>query len=249
MGFFSKLKKKVKKLVLDLPLTGISGLITKSALITPRLIKTDPVGSATKAIVLGGIAAAALSPATAGRAAVSLIPKSVVGKVGAAFTGITVGTVLVKSPKARKAVSQAPKTFIQTGLTGGEIIADVIETGKPKVGAKEALITGGLLAGGIVAAVGAVAVVKSIKKLPSILPLDKTIVPAIVPEKAIGLEGEIPILPETATITTGKKPYKRRRAKKTPSIRQSVRINIINKPRNTGLRITNKRYLNAELLC
>src|SRR4030042_1166163 len=57
-----------------------------------------------------------------------------------------------------------------------------------------------------------------------------------------------PIIPDTQTITTGRKAYKRRTTTKTPSLRQSVRVNIINNPVTTGLRITNKRFINERIL-
>lgn len=189
-----------------------------------RTIRTTAVASA---VVVGG-------GTSAGRTFVAktLIPKTPKGllKIPLAVTGLT---VLATSRKARKSVDVA--TDPTTWVKGGEIIGETIETGKPPLSPKEALLTGGLLAGGVV---GAVAVTKGLDSLPS-----------IIPEKPVGQSNQIPLTPATATITTGKKKYKRRKAKKTPSVRQSVKINIINKPRNTGFRITNKRYLNKELLC
>ena len=63
-------------------------------------------------------------------------------------------------------------------------------------------------------------------------------------EKPVGVEGEAPILPETTTISSGKRRYKRRTAKKTPSVRQSVRVNVIANPKSTGMKIINKKYIN-----
>lgn len=195
-----------------------------------RTVRTTALASA---VLLGGGTAV-------GRTilAKAVVPKSIGGlaKIPIVITG---GTVLFKSKKARKVVD----TFTDptTAIRGGEIIAETIETGKPGVSVKEAVVGGGLLAGAVV---GGLAIVKGSQILPDLLP-DKQ----LIKEKPLGIEGETPITPQTATITTGKKKYKRRKVKKSPSVRQSVRVNIINRPTNTGLRITNKRYLNKELLC
>lgn len=266
MRFFKKLKKKVKSVGRDIgggldllsatfshPITaskGYSALLTgkrkKGAKILygvtkktkkegakktiARTVRTTAVASA---LLLGG--GTATGRTIVGKA---VIPKSIGGiaKIPLIITGTT---ILAKSKKARKVVDVA--TDPTTAIRGGEIIAETIETGKPDVSVKEALVGGGLLAGAVVGGIG---VVKGAKMLPDILPKDK-----LISEKPLGIEGETPLTPETATITTGRKPYKRRRAKKTPSVRQYVRVNIVNKPSNTGIRITNKRYLNRELLC
>lgn len=200
-----------------------------------RTVRTTAVASA---VLLG-------AGTTAGRTIVSkaLIPKSIGGiaKIPLAVTGVT---VLAKSKKARKTVDVA--TDPSTWVKGGEIIGETIETGKPPVTIKQALVGGGLIAGAVV---GGVAVAKGIKKIKE----DPLIFRApqgeqLITEKPLGIEGETPILPETTTISPTRKAYKRRRAKKTPSVRQSVRINIVNKSKATGIKIS-KRYLKQELLC
>jgi len=178
----------------------------------------------------------------------ALIPKTPLGFITKPLLGITAVTALIKSPKLRGKVKEAPVFLAEKAVTGGEIIADVVE-GDSKVSIKDALITGGLVAGGVVA--GAVIVPKVIEKVKSfgddkVIVEEKPILPTT-KEKVIG-EAQSPILPETQSITPTKTTSKRRRAKKTPSVRQSVRINIINKPVGISSRITNKRFISQELL-
>jgi len=61
-----------------------------------------------------------------------------------------------------------------------------------------------------------------------------------------GIQGQSPILPETAKITPTKTASKRRRATKPQSVKQSVKINIINRSTSTGIR--NRTYLKERLL-
>ena len=110
----------------------------------------------------------------------------------------------------------------------------------------EAWKTAGLLGAGLILGAGAPAIIEKGKEIFAET-FDVVDVPPekqLVKEKPIGIEGEAPLAPETATITTGKKPYKRRRKKIAPSVRQSVKINIINQPRTSQ----SNRYLNANPL-
>ena len=70
----------------------------------------------------------------------------------------------------------------------------------------------------------------------------------LISEKPLG-EEDAPITAETTTITTGKAPSKPRKKKKTPSVRQSVKINIIASPRAIGQQLINKKYIKNEMLC
>jgi hypothetical protein len=103
---------------------------------------------------------------------ISLIPKTIALKVGKAFVkrpikstakalgGITAGTVLVKSPKARKAVRKLPSQAVR----GGEIIAAQIEGKGKGIGIGKAILAGGLAAGGVVAAAKILPAVKKLIK-------------------------------------------------------------------------------------
>lgn len=55
------------------------------------------------------------------------------------------------------------------------------------------------------------------------------------------------ILPATTTVSPSRASYRRRTAQKTPSVIQSVRINVINRPVTTGFRVTNKRYIKERI--
>lgn len=160
--------------------------------------------------------------------------------------GVAVGVpMLASSPKLVSGIFSAGKELpsFGTGLGGviegkktiGEFLTEhpILSTaaavvGVAAVGKVAAPVIGGALAGR--------------KKVAIIQTESQT------PVATGGLTGTSPILPQTQAITTGKRRYKRRTAKKTPSVRQSVRVNIINKPRATGMRIYNKRYINQPLL-
>ncbi len=80
---------------------------------------------------------------------------------------------------------------------------------------------------------------------------EKALVPETKPAQEsliTGEEGQTPLTPETTTVSTGKRRYKRRRAPKMPQVRQSVRVNVISRPVATGIRVTNKRYINERIL-
>jgi hypothetical protein len=67
----------------------------------------------------------------------------------------------------------------------------------------------------------------------------------LVKEKPLG-SGETAPVAETTTITSGKARSKARRKRNIPQIRQSVRLNILNNA--VGQKISNKRYINNEIL-
>ena len=181
----------------------------------------------------------------------AIIPKTIKGKILGITAGFLGGGILLESKKAREFVKETavgvlgkPEEVIGFGIQVGKFIEDEKEE-QPGVleGFKKAGIVGGLAALGIGAVVVAPKVIEKVKEWREGRPEEQ-----LVKEKPIGIEGESVITPETTTITTGRKPYKRRKAKITPSVRQSVRVNIINKAIGTGMRITNKRYLSQELL-
>ena len=165
-----------------------------------------------------------------GKALTKLAPTTIPKAIGLA----TVGGVLLTSPKARKVAGGFIEDPTKIGRGAGEIIE-----GK-EVGFIEALKTGGLIGAGVVTGVGAVKLIEKVKGIGGIGEI-----PTLA-EKAVGItNGTSPILPQRQVVTPTRKAYKRRREIKTPSIRQSVRVNVIASPRAS---ITNKRYLNERLL-
>ena len=179
MGFLKSLKKGIAKT----PLGGISGLVVKSLNVTPGLIKKSPVKAAKRSAILLGAGTAALNPVGAASIATKLIPTTLKGKVLGTFSAITGATVLAKSKKARKVVSKAPETFVKTATTGGTIIAKTIETGKPGISTKDALVTGGLAAGAVVGGVAIARTAKAVKE-KALVPGAVAALPTPLPQKS-----------------------------------------------------------------
>ena len=150
------------------------------------------------------------------------------------------------------AAGAGPK-IVKTLFTAGKVTGEVITGEKALTAETIAEVGKGL---GIVAGVGAVGVVagvigKKILEKKEEAAVEAQLIPEkpeLIPEKAVGIEGEVPLTPETAPLTEKKRVYKPRRAKKVPSVRQYVRINIISKPSAIGMRIINKRYISQEIL-
>lgn len=145
--------------------------------------------------------------------------------------------------------SGAAPTIIKTLFKAGKVTGEVITGEKALTAETIAEVGKGI---GVLAGVGAVgAAVGIIGKKVLEKKAEVVVVPEGIPliqEKAIGIPGETPITPETAPITKKKRAYKPRRAIKTPSVRQTVKINILNKPSAIGMKITNKRYISQEIL-
>lgn len=165
-----------------------------------------------------------------------LIPKTLKGAIIGTTAALLGGGYLLESPTAREfaveTVTDLPKAMEKTFELGQEL-GRVMEGEAELPEVSEGLKAAGLLGAGAVLATGLIVggeeIIEKVKEFE--------------PEKQIGIAKESPILPETVDIAKKRKPYKRRRATKTPSIRQSVRINIINDL--VGQKITNKRYLNV----
>lgn len=208
------------------------------------------------AVPAAGLVIAAGAGGRAASLAKSLVPATIKGKVITGTSALIGYGVLKSSPKAQKTVEKAivslpdkPSKIIGLGKGIGQVIEK-----KKKFTAKDvgkALAVAGIVGG---AAAGAAVILPKIKEK---FTKEKAVVPEVSPgvfeatpeqaqqlvkEKPIGIEGT-PQTPQTTKITTGRKPYKRRRAKKTPSVRQSVRVNVIN--RSTGIRNTN--YIKERL--
>lgn len=156
-----------------------------------------------------------------------------------AFVGGAFGTgVLQKSPTAKEAVGSAfdPSKILEKGHKIGEKIEK--EPEKKKSRALDLVKGAGV--GGLVAGTGALLLPK-LKKEDRIKPLPT---PSIPMEK----QPTSPILPQTTKVSPTKTRSKRRRATKTPQVRQSVSIKINNSSKSTGVRIS-KKYLNERVLC
>ncbi len=155
----------------------------------------------------------------------AIIPKTLRGKVTASVLTLTGGTILAKSPKARKATKTAIPKIAKSPFVAGDIIAEVIETGKAPVSAKTALLTGGALAGAVV---GGVAIAKGVKavKEKALVPMGQLPAGIQTPDKQIiespvGMKKEKAVKDDVATM---------------PSI--DIDINLTNKQ-------SNKRFINT----
>ncbi len=247
MGFFKSLIE-----TRFFPAIGISGLTTAKRLII------QPAKEIKRAVVETAVGLSVIYPVQAlkliGRGAKAIIPTTLKGKIITATAGLIGIGILKESPIARafakkkvKEVPKVPERIIGFGEEVGKVIEKERTFGKEDIikGLKTAGVVGAVTAGAIVVVPKVIEKVKE-WRAPAIItvPPEKQ----LIPEKPVGVEGEVPMTPETTTITTGKKPYKRRRAKITPSVRQYIRVNVISRPVATGLRITNKRYINQKLL-
>ena len=191
----------------------------------------------------------------------AFIPKTITGKIFGASAGLIGYGVLKTSPSARQTVIDMPGKAIDLGEDIGMSIEDDESKhfGKDKViDAAKDVGMAGLLIGGIYYT--AKELKEHFKKKKEEKPItppgtpDFTTSPELPPEKApedqlikekpVGIDSEV-MTPETISLTP-KKRKKRAPKKKTPSVRQSVKININNRP--VGLRVTNKRYINNGLL-
>jgi len=177
-----------------------------------------------------GATAALVTKSTASKVASGQIVKAAIAPV-TAITGLS----LAGSEKITEAVSKIPKA---TAAAAGEIAEAIDTSGKSLVGST---LTGlGIAVGGTAVGLG---INELIKNKDQIVAETKGLIDTPIGDQS-GTGS--PILPETTSITAKKRTYKRRRAKKTPSVRQSVKINIINKPTNTGIRIQNKKYISER---
>ncbi len=175
-----------------------------------------------------GIAGAAAFPAAAGRLAISLVPKSTIGK-GIAVLGIGAG---LTSPIIRRAAFRTPATLIEAGQALGE---EVERVGKRPGRAKT---VGGLIVG----AAAGLLVPRAIERfrgraaeIPGIIgtaPVVPQELEELIPEKPEDAAAEKPVTPETLTVEAGepkKKRAKQRPKARQPMIRQTVKVNVMQK--------------------
>jgi hypothetical protein len=187
MGFLSSLAKSITETRFFTPI-GISGVTTA--------VRTtiSPVKEVSRAVGETALATSVMFPTTAlktiAKVGTSLIPKTIIGKIGA-VTGSLVGYgILKESPIARAYVSEKVVKAPGEAIGFGEDVGKVIE-GEKELGGKDIVkgvaaagVVGGLVAGGIV--VG--------KKIAG---LGKPKLDVLTPskEKAVGVPGESAILP------------------------------------------------------
>lgn len=178
-----------------------------------------------------------LAPAFAVATIAAALPVVIKKVIPAVYKKLGVGT-LILLPSAYQLLKESPTaqeaaTGILTGKPG-KAVGEIIEKAPPSV--KDVAVdlgVAGLIGAGIVGA--AVVIAPKVKEL---LPEKEAPAPdkQLVPETMPTME-DTPVTPETITITTGKKPYKRRRATKPQAVIQYVNLRINN--RATGIRIKN----------
>lgn len=221
-GFLKKVYAKVVTAVAR-PITKVVAKVLKKepTYMTSERFLRDPVGkklSTAAAVVSLPLAAIGLV-----KAAPFIIKKAIAKPV----TALVVGGIAYKSPEL---IFKTGKGLVTGGMAVGEGYEKAKEKGE-EYGIGTALKTGGLVGAGVIAGAMIPAIIGKVKDIPfkeiPFLPSEPEPEEQLIPEKAVGIEGEVPITPEVTTITTGKKPYKRRRAKITPSVRQYVRVNVI----------------------
>ena len=247
--------KKPSELVKPKPLaTGDATLkiLTKGARETLGKEKTAQLGKMVG--VAGGLAVigvgASVVGGISGAKAVGAKIVKVIGKKAVSVAvkhplGTLFGAGLLATEGGRKFVKKIPGKVFGAGEFTGEVL-EKIEEGEVLPTTGEILVGAGLLGGAIIG--GTLLYEKLTDDKKEEPPIDTTPESLDAPgeqlikEKPVGV-ADAPMTQETQTITTGKKRYKRRRAIKTPSMRQSVRVNIINSPRHT-----NKTFINERLL-
>ena len=206
--------------------------------VTTQMLETGLATVGYVGLLLGGT--------TAGGAAIAkVIGKKAVSVAVKHPLGTLFGAGLLATEGGRKFVKKIPGKVFGAGEFTGEVL-EKIEEGEVLPTTGEILVGAGLLGGAIIG--GTLLYEKLTDDKKEEPPIDTTPESLDAPgeqlikEKPVGV-ADAPMTQETQTITTGKKRYKRRRAIKTPSMRQSVRVNIINSPRHT-----NKTFINERLL-
>ncbi|GAI10901.1 unnamed protein product [marine sediment metagenome] len=195
-------------------------------------ILEDPVGkvlstaAGVTTLALGAVTLPYTAPVVA-KAAVTFVAKAPVAAL--ALGG------LATVPAGRELIGQAAKGIFEGGKALGKAAEVAKEEGVPLT-LKEGLKAAGLVGAGVVAAVAVPKIIEKIKGLPEKIPSLIEPEEVMIKEKPIGIEGEVPITPEVTEITVGKKPYKRRRAKIIPSVRQLVRVSVISRATGTGIK-------------
>jgi len=239
--------------------------------IATTLVSTAAVG----AVILAAAPAAATGAAgTVARSAVLAVvpttPKAAL--VTAIAAPVVYGLVKSNPTGAQDVIAKAPSALVNVGENVGTLIneptlanaTNLIKENPVLVGAGAAALIGGAVLAAA-PAVSSYLTREEMQKQTEAFDRQATAAEALLntggnqtliappttvqalKESPVGIGGDAPT-PETIKLSSKKKRSKRRTAKKTPSITQSLRVNILNAPRVTGMRITNKRYLNQRLL-
>ena len=189
--------------------------------------------------IVGGVSALAVAPALIGRAVVSLIPKTIGGKVTAVSTGLIATGVLATSGKARKAVVDIPSKLIGTGAKVGGII----EGKDSKLTVGEGFSLGSALIGGVAGAVlgaGGVAIYNKLTEQETPTTPQTSIPTTALNEASLGS----PISPAHTGATQRR--YRRRKPKVVPSVRVQVQQNVAQSVRQYNTKSIKRRVAIQE---
>lgn len=282
MGLLSSLGKVAKGAV-NLVAGGVINFVKNPSLKTAPAAALDvattviPVGKVVKPAAIGVKAAAPVVTKTAPKiisavvkgvtsVAKAVIPKTTKGKVIAAVAApVVLGAVTSQPKETAKAIASTPSSLFNVGSNTANLIAN------PSVENAKTLFTENPLIVGGAAAVGAIALGKSI--LPAVATTRQTaaineqtealqnLSPQVIsvtdksadfkPIENTSFAPSSPVTPQTQSINKTGLPTKRRKKKaQIPSIiKQNVSVNVMNRSSSTGIRTTNKNknYINREL--
>lgn len=249
------IKEDVIKPHFEQPLAKqITQTLTATAAYAGAIVGGAALGAASKAGTLG---------TTLTTAAKAVIPATAKGKVIAAVAAPVVISTLASSEKARTAVINAPSELAQFGADLGQLIQEPsIQKAKELV--KESPIISSLVGAAAVAGVGlgTAGVVSTILNTQAIKENTKVKAGAgnitnpetaqyegagTGKERIVQTEEEMPVTPQTSTISTGKTRRKPSRKAKIEGVRQNVRVEVINSSRSTGLSLTKKYIKGVQL--
>jgi hypothetical protein len=213
-------------------------------------------------LTAGALAIPAVGSAVAG-AAKSIIPKTAKGKVIAAVAApIATGAIIREPTKTATTLINAPSELAQFGGDIASFAAAPSMSSAKNIFKESPLISTALIGAGVAGAGAAVTSAVSgyltreeMEKQTKALEAQTAAIAAgglggigttqLIKEQPMGDGGTV-TTPQTTTVSTEKRRYKRRTSKKEPLVRNSIRLNILNNP--VGLKINStKKYLNERL--
>lgn len=207
--------------------------------LSTQISKIAVSGAAYIGAVYGGSAIAARG---VGVVAKSLIPATLKGKAIAFVAAPAAAAYVIQKPEVLETLSELPAT----GFQAGGLAADPTIKGAVEFIKEHPVVTAAaVVAGGAGAIYAGGAVAKLIGGDDKVIVQQPAPAQQIMKESPIGIGGA-PQTQPTQLITPTKKPTRRRRATKPQQIRQSVRLNIINRSVSTGTK--NTIYLKERLL-
>jgi hypothetical protein len=252
MGFFSNILSGIGKSIktnvgyvqAGMP-KSVGGLISDILTVATPFVKL-PVATVAKASPVVSTVAK-----TVAIKAISNPVKTLAVGAGA----LVAGSALVTSEKAREGVLQLPSSLVNVGSNIGQVIENPSSETIGQLVKENPLIVGGAtVAGALIAGKGIAGAVATFGQTQATKEQTQAIREATggsgtLPytqggETAVGTS-EMPPTSPTTTISTGKKRYKRAKVQLSPSVRQSVRVNIVNQNRTSQF---NKRYINERIL-